>query len=516
MGLIIPEDVERRFSQHVRYAQVRHQEQSDFIEHGGTVANRPFLYCLNFIKREVSKDGTPKIVAMALCSPQQYFFVFKGILRSALDVLSSGEKDQETTVALMYNKIAQMNIDPLQISDMEKRVWRWCIMDNEVLHSRHTIQCFDKIFNMTVPLALHEDEIGDERVSVTKLVSKFHRNTMLLYNAILEERRVIFFASDAVRVSDLCFAVVSSILLLCPTLHGMLQRRVVPYVNITQFMQRVTPIPGFIIGITDPAIINKDQWDVLCNVETGDVTSNASSYGTSSPQLSEFENTFITQILHMLNSHALRGFRADVSETFIRGHFQQYTQRIVDITFEKAEFDSEETRLTVINSTAETVELWKKTDSFAKHVKVLALESNFFFNLKLQSRFISDTITQRNDEQERHIKNTDILAFINILRARSAIPEQEIVFMFEEMLEHVVSKEQMIELLSYMPESEGGLYPIASVLLHPSARVRHLVVKFLKRIDSFEEGTCCISHLNGFLTMSFDRQCVELQKDIET
>lgn len=37
-----------------------------------------------------------------------------------------------------------------------------------------------------------------------------------------------------------------------------------------------------------------------------------------------------------------------------------------------------------------------------------------------------------------------------------------------------------------MPESHGGLYPIAVLLFHPSESVRNLVVTFLRNVDSYK------------------------------
>lgn len=66
--------------------------------------------------------------------------------------------------------------------------------------------------------------------------------------------------------------------------------------------------------------------------------------------------------------------------------------------------------------------------------------------------------------------------------------------------------------MSYLPEAQGGLYPIAVPLLHSSESVRQIVVSLLQRLDSIAEGACCISQLNAFLMLTFDRYARKTRK----
>jgi len=67
------------------------------------------------------------------------------------------------------------------------------------------------------------------------------------------------------------------------------------------------------------------------------------------------------------------------------------------------------------------------------------------------------------------------------------------------------SEEQLIEFLSYLPESLGGLYPVAVSLFHSNELVRQRVVKLLQTMDSIKVNSGFLSGLNYFLLLGYER-----------
>jgi hypothetical protein len=55
------------------------------------------------------------------------------------------------------------------------------------------------------------------------------------------------------------------------------------------------------------------------------------------------------------------------------------------------------------------------------------------------------------------------------------------------------------QFLSLFPDSQGGVTPIASCLLHADAAVRLAAFRLLRRLDSIPEGELFVSSLNYFL-----------------
>jgi hypothetical protein len=107
--------------------------------------------------------------------------------------------------------------------------------------------------------------------------------------------------------------------------------------------------------------------------------------------------------------------------------------------------------------------------------------------------------------QKTTIETIDVEEYITRLRLFHNLRETEILSIFQDLVRHIRTHEQLLEFLSLLPEAQGGLYPIAVVLFHPSEAVRLSVVAFLRRIDTIKEGSCCISQLNTFLMLTYDR-----------
>lgn len=171
--------------------------------------------------------------ALAICSVHPHFFMYKSLLRHAMELIFESGEEPESIVADLYSIINSVDLSATSsLSDTQKRVWRYSIVDKDIVKYQTKVLFRGKSFNLAIPLAIDEDEIGDERASVIKLISKFKQETMLIYNAILEERRVLFVGHNQ-SAADVCFHVLSACLLVCPPLTGVLKTRVYPYQSLT-------------------------------------------------------------------------------------------------------------------------------------------------------------------------------------------------------------------------------------------------------------------------------------------
>lgn len=207
--------------------------------------NLPFYYCISFARTFRDKfTNQVKAKAIAICSAHAHFYCFKGLLRRALDLVVStvdgkSRKYEKKLCAELYHSICNLNLrDIPTFSSMQKRVWRYSIEDGQALRHKISLSFKSKMYFISIPLALEIDEIGDERVSLTKLISKFKLTSMDLFNAILQQKRILFFGQN-ISAGEACFYVLSACLFVCPPLKGLLKQRVFPYqtLNDTSFTQ---------------------------------------------------------------------------------------------------------------------------------------------------------------------------------------------------------------------------------------------------------------------------------------
>jgi hypothetical protein len=107
--------------------------------------------------------------------------------------------------------------------------------------------------------------------------------------------------------------------------------------------------------------------------------------------------------------------------------------------------------------------------------------------------------------KEKKIKEKSLELNVQRLKHSSFLEESEIISILQNIIRFVATDEEMMEFLSYFPESQGGLQCIAILLFHSSQVVKLLVVTIFNRLDTIKSGRSCIARLDTFLMLTFDR-----------
>jgi len=86
-------------------------------------------------------------------------------------------------------------------------------------------------------------------------------------------------------------------------------------------------------------------------------------------------------------------------------------------------------------------------------------------------------------------------------------PINEIQVIYSEIARTVSHSEAAVRaLLVLLPESQGGIVPLAVGLFHPNPQVRIHSVEVIKLIRKYPSTKCVYDNLNSFITDSFSRQ----------
>jgi hypothetical protein len=115
----------------------------------------------------------------------------------------------------------------------------------------------------------------------------------------------------------------------------------------------------------------------------------------------------------------------------------------------------------------------------------------------------------------RAIQDTDVGRLINRLRVKQNLPEKDVLAIYHDFVSSINTEEQVLEFLSYLPENQGGLYPVAVSLFHPSEKVRRATMELFTRLDKQKAGAGFISNMNSFLKLAFERNRYLLDKKVE-
>ncbi|KAG0290888.1 hypothetical protein BGZ98_003253, partial [Dissophora globulifera] len=399
-----------------------------------------------------------------------------------------------------------------------------------------------------VPLSINPEEVGE--FSLIKLVTTFSPaspspnqhpfhphldsngpNThpiMLLMNALLTGKRVIFLGNGH-PAGDVANFVLAACALGSGS-GGVLRgfpERAYPYTNLAGIDHLLT-CKGFIAGVTNQLFEDRTAWwDVLCNIDTGKIT--VSKDITPAPSSSQSGNYDDTRAIPLFGGGATiaspnnkydngdNEFMADIvsaiqahyGEMVIRAKFQEYVTRFVQLASQYEEqtygqttiglnrhntpesakflgtglvFADDASRAREIQANASRIEGWRATTSY----KYLQLDHRSWLT-------------------SRSIKCMDVKRTISLLKQGRTLSMQEVSMLFRGYLLNISTDEQIIEFLSSLPLSQGGLFCIAYGLFHPLANVRNDTVAFFNRFYQHPTGRVYIKSLNRFHRNTYQR-----------
>ncbi|CAJ0844011.1 6051_t:CDS:10, partial [Entrophospora sp. SA101] len=485
--------------------------------------NMPLLYALNLVR---TKGAVVK--AMAICTRHQYLHIYKPVLLLALDKYFQNPSVE--CLALLYDAVNSMDVNNMpHFSPHEKVILR--TSENKDIFEEKFSTFETNKHESSVPLTVNPEEVGD--FSLIKLITTFTPSSpttfthpfhphldssgnqthpiILLLNALLTQKRIIFLGQG--HPSGEVANYVLSACAMGSGSGGVLRgftERAFPYTNLTN-VDDLLKVPGFIAGVTNRIFEDHSSWwDVLCNIDTGKITVSKDistpSYGTNpderldestkSPASSKSEswgrdkwdttdNEFMAEVMHAIQHH--------YGETTIRCKFQEYVQRFVRLT---ALYEVETFGSTKIDMMPEN------TDHGGILGTGLAFQDE---NSKLREDFQKYLRT-------RSIKAFDVYHQVSKLKNLKNMQEEEVETLYKALMTNVVTDEQIIEFLSYLPQNQGGLFPIGFGLFYPLKSVRNYTIELFNRINTHTTGSKFILSLNYFQKFAYERQLANLHE----
>ncbi|KAI9136322.1 docking domain of Afi1 for Arf3 in vesicle trafficking-domain-containing protein [Paraphysoderma sedebokerense] len=221
-----------------------------------------------------------------------------------------------------------------------------------------------------------------------------------------------------------------------------------------------------------------------------------------------FDVDFMAEIHNLINSH--------LSELHIRTKFQEYIHRFVSIA---SIYELERYGTTKIGFTPSALNSGKITHATDEYVLGMG---PVFGSAKEKRREVLGNVARieawrgsrcygyyvkdfEHRLSARSVKQFDIHHQITKLKTLQSLEDREVHFMYQALLQHVTDDAQITELLSYLPPTQNGLFPISIGLLHSSSEISRSTTMFLLRLESNVVGSKMISLLNGYMRRCYER-----------
>lgn len=188
----------------------------------------------------------------------------------------------------------------------------------------------DKI---SVDLSLAQNEEAIFPGSVIELVSIFKEYTMTIYDALLNDMRILFIGEATTSCNTLSKCVFATLNLVGPFAFSFI-KRLHPYKNLydLDFLN----VHNCVYAVTNPIFKSKtDSWDVLCEVETGKIAISDRYEQISHYVSRDSDKEFIKEVINKINFQF-------INEYEVQSMFAKYTYHLLKIAGEKYFVDDED------------------------------------------------------------------------------------------------------------------------------------------------------------------------------
>ena len=402
-----------------------------------------------------------------------------------------------------------------------------------------------------VPTAMSPETVGD--FSLIKLIQTFssphasspqpfalhpHLTTsgaythpiIVLVNALLTQKRVMILGHNRPS-SEVAEAVLAACALASGGVLRGFTRHAFPYTDLTK-IDDLLNVPGFIAGVTNPAFGNHPEWwDLLCDVPTGRMKiSNKLDHAPITEGLVYFQQQ---NPGHATNANGLGGVATSLSasgdptcdvafmddvlrsiasrhgESVIRSKWRDYIIKFTRIAAALEESVYGASALFVGAAEADAGAhgvhghgyVWADEGSRARELGANVWRIEGWRNTRSYYAFIQDLAAVW---ERRPIRSIDLAHQHDRLRCLKLSHEESAAIYFA-LSASVRTYDEVCQLLTVTPESNGGLFYVSLGLFHPEARVRLATVEILERVLLHEAGRHFWAQLGRFTKLAFSR-----------
>jgi len=166
---------------------------------------------------------------------------------------------------------------------------------------------------------------------IEQFVSVFKESTMIIYDALLTDKKIMFIG-DASTPCEILSKFVFTCACLLPVFG--ISKRLNPYKNLydLEFLNTCNSV----YAVTNPIFKMKNTyWDIMCEIDTGKITFNDNYKKIYNAQNRESDIYFIKEVIHKIKHDF-------ISEYEIKRYFQMYTSHLLKLTNEQYFIDDEE------------------------------------------------------------------------------------------------------------------------------------------------------------------------------
>jgi hypothetical protein len=204
------------------------------------------------------------------------------------------------------------------MNSYNRKIYSYLSATTELDEKAIEVDVFKHKLRLDVSILNYEEKIFPS--NLIQFLQTFKENTMIIYEAILSDKKILFVGdsnTSCEKLSNYIFSTVS----LYPV-FGIL-KRIHPYKNLydLDFLKS----NNCIYAVTNPIFKNKtDYWDIMCEVDSGKVTQSEKFKQHLNSINRDSDIMFIKELLYKLNSEGMNDYE-------IERYFRTYTNHLFKV-----------------------------------------------------------------------------------------------------------------------------------------------------------------------------------------
>jgi len=227
--------------------------------------------------------------------------------------------------------------------------------------------------------------------NIEQLISVFKESTMIIYDALLNDKKIMFIGETSTPCE-----VLSKYVFTCASLLPVfgISKRLNPYKNLydLDFLNSV----NCVYGVTNPIFKMKNTyWDIMCEIDTGKITLNDGYKKIYNSQNRDSDNYFIKEIMFKMKNDF-------ISEYEIKRYFKIYSFHLLKLANEQYFIDDDNLNNEINKQYKRKINLINS--SFVRfeneHDKLRELVSAKGVSLKIVIKYIDSLYYRKNISKE--------------------------------------------------------------------------------------------------------------------
>ena len=445
-----------------------------------------FFYNIIKNKKDSSIKRGSLIRSLAICSNEcNIFHEFEELIKYFLDIFTDFPIDDKNdkilddllqnmfkTINLTISEIKQAKI--LKISEKPMNYTSFLLEKGKAKFFKKVKLLNNETTNIEFSQSLYKNYLN---VSLLDFVKKFGERTIIIYNAILRESKILFIGHETSNF-ELCSLVACCSFLVYPL---NISNKIFGYQHLLDL--NFLNYNGYIAGVSNPLFYSKqDWWDICCDVNSGNIIENNQRINKKIPEKDDFSKLlnidyeFIQEVLKKIKEGSLDEYQ-------IREVFYNFTQNWIDLFVNSSNvLDYEKDNKNLLEALQIRTNLFKKT--------------KFFNNFKKYNDNLREELLERFGNKYIHLHKA-----LTIYFEKNTLDNYNLIFLYNNFVDCLenTSKENVkffIELLLAKKKSCEGI----SVGLF--SQIEEVVKKNLKLFEIFEnieEGKLMLSKFNFYI-----------------